>query len=185
MSIYFVRHGETDFNIQQMMQGQIDIELNANGKKQAQWVRKDLATITFDKIYVSPLKRARETANIINARQRAQIVIEERIMERCFGVKEGENFKNINFQTIWTPSDIPPFPQAESSNHFYQRVNAFLEQIQEEAIHKQILLVAHGGVSIPFQCYFESYEQRDLNAMIIKNCEVIKKESKRKENTKG
>ena len=60
--IYFVRHGQTEWNKIGRMQGRIDIELNNEGKQQAMIVREKLKGVKFDKVFSSPLKRAVETA---------------------------------------------------------------------------------------------------------------------------
>ena len=63
--IYFVRHGQTDWNKLGRIQGHSDTELNEEGKNQAQIVKEKLNGIKFDKVFSSPLKRAKETAQII------------------------------------------------------------------------------------------------------------------------
>ena len=65
MKIYLVRHGETDWNLQERMQGQADNELNDTGKKQARIVADKLQGITFDAAFSSTLRRAITTAEII------------------------------------------------------------------------------------------------------------------------
>ena len=67
----------------------------------------------------------------------------------------------------------------ESIDEVFHRVYDFLDDIMEEAMHQNILVVAHGGVSIPFQCYFdEENRKKDLISLILKNCEVAQRESK-------
>ena len=64
--IYFVRHGQTEWNKIGKMQGHKDIELNDEGREQAQVVKEKLQGIKFDKVFSSPLIRATETAKIIS-----------------------------------------------------------------------------------------------------------------------
>ena len=59
--IYFVRHGETDFNLFNISQGQLDTSLNETGIKQAKTIAKKLKDKNFDVIFCSSLKRARQT----------------------------------------------------------------------------------------------------------------------------
>jgi broad specificity phosphatase PhoE len=63
--IYFVRHGETEYNVLNLMQGHMDIPLNENGINQAKIAREELKDLKIDEIYSSPLIRAYKTAEII------------------------------------------------------------------------------------------------------------------------
>ena len=76
MKLYVLRHGETDYNKEGIFQGQNNIDLNEEGIKQAQITAKSLENIYFDKVYVSPLKRAIQTAKIVtnNKLEIAQIL---------------------------------------------------------------------------------------------------------------
>ena len=65
MKIYFVRHGETDWNKDRKIQGQVNISLNEFGRHLARETAKGLKEIPFDVCFTSPLDRARETAEII------------------------------------------------------------------------------------------------------------------------
>ena len=66
MEIFITRHGQTEWNALGKVQGQTDIELNDIGRKQAEETGKLIGNENIDLIIASPLKRARETANIIN-----------------------------------------------------------------------------------------------------------------------
>jgi uncharacterized phosphatase len=63
--VCIVRHGETEWNRLTKLQGREDIELNDIGREQAKGTSEYLSQFNWDKIYTSPLKRAKETANII------------------------------------------------------------------------------------------------------------------------
>ena len=65
MKIYFVRHGETDWNKDRKIQGQVNIALNEFGRHLARETAKGLKDIPFDVCFTSPLDRAKETAKII------------------------------------------------------------------------------------------------------------------------
>ena len=66
MALYMIRHGETEWNVRHVLQGTADIPLNYNGKRQAEALAEEIRAqgLKFDRIYVSPLERARETARI-------------------------------------------------------------------------------------------------------------------------
>ena len=88
MKLYILRHGETDYNNQGRFQGQNDISLNERGKKQAEETKIKLKDIKFDKVFVSPLKRAIETAKIVVPDYNLEV--DNRIIERSFGKLEGK-----------------------------------------------------------------------------------------------
>ena len=74
MEIYIVRHGETVWNAKNLVQGRTDIELNENGRKLAGMTGQKLESVTFDKIYSSPLIRAYETACLIRGHRNIPII---------------------------------------------------------------------------------------------------------------
>ena len=87
--IYFVRHGETDFNLFNISQGQLDTSLNALGLKQAKQLAKKLKNKNFDAFYSSPLIRAKQTAEEINGFLKMKINYDARLMEVGKGILQG------------------------------------------------------------------------------------------------
>lgn len=90
MKVYFMRHGETDWNIVKRLQGTTDIPLNENGISLAKISAENMknAGIQFDEIFSSPLNRAVHTAEIINEKYSCTIKTDERIKEFNFGQAE-------------------------------------------------------------------------------------------------
>ena len=82
--ICIVRHGETDWNAQGRLQGRTDIPLNENGKVQAMKCGEFLAQNNWDAVITSPLKRARETAEIIANYMGKSVIINEAFIENIF-----------------------------------------------------------------------------------------------------
>ena len=99
--IYIVRHGQTDWNLLGKVQGKQDISLNEKGREQAALTKKDLDNKEIDLIIVSPLKRALETAEIINKDRNIPMIIDYRIKERDFGEFEGQEFNIIDTRPFW------------------------------------------------------------------------------------
>lgn len=89
MEILLTRHGQTDWNVLKKVQGKADIELNKKGIEQAEATRDTLKNEKIDLILCSPLKRAKQTADIINQERNIPIIIDERVSERDFGEFEG------------------------------------------------------------------------------------------------
>ncbi len=101
MGLYFVRHGQTDWNVRKAAGWKSDIALNETGRLQAVKTREQLKQVAMDAIYCSPLQRARETAEIINALWGLSIQCDERLMERSFGSMEGALRKDVPFDDLW------------------------------------------------------------------------------------
>lgn len=91
-----VRHGETDSNVAGIIQGQLDTDLNARGRRQAAQVGKALSTVDIDEVYSSPLRRAADTARaIVEAhpkQARLPVWFDDRFKERGFGSLEGRTY---------------------------------------------------------------------------------------------
>lgn len=83
------RHGQTDFNRQARIQGWSDIELNADGRAQAEAAAPAVAALHPTRIISSDLSRARETAEVLARLTGLEVEVDERLRERCFGKLEG------------------------------------------------------------------------------------------------
>jgi probable phosphoglycerate mutase len=96
MPFYVLRHGQTDWNVQLRLQGSTDIPLNATGRQQAHVAAGILAREGLTKIIASPLSRALETARIVGAASGLEPVIDDRLIERNFGLFEGMTIDDVH-----------------------------------------------------------------------------------------
>lgn len=175
MEILLTRHGQTEWNVLKKVQGKADIELNEKGIEQAKATRDALKNEKIDLILCSPLKRAKQTADIINQGRNIPMVIDERVAERDFGEFEGMPNTDFDFNAFWSYKQNLQYEKAENIKKFFERVTNFLNNIQKEYAGKRILIVAHGGISIPVKCYFEGIPDMDtLLPLCLENCEVAK-----------
>ena len=98
--IWFIRHGETDWNRQRRLQGWQDIPLNEAGRQQAAQLaarmRDEAVQTRFDALYSSDLQRARDTAQPVAEQLDLRIRTEPGIRERGFGVLEGLDLEHID-----------------------------------------------------------------------------------------
>ena len=151
MRLYVLRHGETDYNVQGKFQGQIDIALNENGKRQLEEVVKEFKNIKIDVIFSSPLSRALEMAKKIGESKKMQVMIEPRIIERSFGDLEGKY-------------GIDNFEQKVESYHIEKieelkiRVFSFLEDITKQYPKDNILIVTHEGIAKMIEAFYYGEE---------------------------
>ena len=154
MKIYLMRHGETYWNHLGYIQGSSDIELTPYGIELAEKTRDGFAKdgIRFDRIYTSPYKRALKTAEIINEKQHAPLIKDDRIREMSFGVYEGQNIEelkktdeNIRF-CFSLPSKYVP-KEGETFAEVSARMKDFFEhEIRPlEGICDTILITCHGA----------------------------------------
>lgn len=151
-SFYFLRHGQTDWNKEQRMQGHTDIPLNETGRQQARNAMPIFASHTIDMIVASPLQRAYETAQIVAASRDIPILTHADLRERHYGSSEGKLFDEIKAHAATHPdlyelshSGFPHIRDSETSDALKKRtVNAVKEML---ATHEgNVLFVAHGGV---------------------------------------
>ena len=102
MNIFVVRHGQTEWNVMKKMQGSADIELNEKGLSQASDTADMLRDLAFDIIFCSPLKRAKQTAEIINDDRGLNIIFDERLRERNYGEFEGTSKSSFDYNEFWS-----------------------------------------------------------------------------------
>jgi len=147
MRIYFLRHGETDWNVARRIQGRTDIALNANGVMQARRWRHFFDRILLAGVYSSSLSRAMETA--VLATSRPPCVIDE-LNERNYGEWEGRVWNDIadhdpDFDRRWRRADSSP-PGGESRLEMHARVYQAMDSIvASHDKNSELLVVAHGG----------------------------------------
>lgn len=154
MYIYLIRHGETDQNKRKCLQGRSDIELNEYGRELARKTAEGLRDVNFDLIFTSPLKRARETAEIIKEDRDIPLLEEERLLEISFGEYEGFSFgaetytiPDPEFMNFFrNPEEYRVPPAGESFASVIERTGSFLKELLEEEKYrdKTILLSTHG-----------------------------------------
>ena len=150
MKLYVVRHGQTDWNVQNLLQGSTDVSLNETGVTQAFETSKKLSSVHFDAIYCSPLKRTVDTANIINANKKLSIIKDNRLIEREFGDFEGTPGKKVDFKKFWNYERNAQYNGVEPIQDFFSRIRSFLQDILTAFgnTEKNILIVTHNGVNL-------------------------------------
>ena len=144
--IYIIRHGQTEKNRANVLQGRSDIPLNESGRQQAEEVKNQFikAGIHFDLVYTSPLIRAVQTAAIIA--EGIPQVKDERLIEMDYGPYEGMDLANPAPEVLEFFRDFVhnPAPKGmEPLQAIVVRLGSFLEEIREEAAEKNILISTH------------------------------------------
>ncbi len=150
--IIAIRHGETAWNVDTRIQGQLDIGLNKTGRWQAQRVAQALADEPLSAIYSSDLLRAWDTAMSISVATGQALTTEEGLRERGFGLFEGKTFQEIEGKwpeqaLLWRKREPHFAPEGgESLVAFRERITGVVDRLAAQHPGQQIVLVAHGGV---------------------------------------
>ena len=173
MKILVTRHGQTGWNVEKRIQGRTDIELNNKGIEQAYQTKENLKNEKIDLIICSPLKRAKQTADIINIDRNIPIIYDERLIEICYGENEGRLHNDFDYDGFWNIINTHEYKDAENVNRFIKRVHDFLEDIKKYK-QENILIVTHNGVCRAINIYFNGIpEDKNIINLGIKNCEVV------------
>ena len=141
MTIFLVRHPETEYNKKNMVQGHKDSPLTGKGRKLAKELGKKLSGKGIKKIYSSDLGRCMETSQLINKTLNIKIIPKKEIRERNFGEYNG--IKNSILRKKLNLKDATKIaPKGESFNQMGSRTWKFLEAIKTK---DSILIVTHEG----------------------------------------
>jgi len=165
--ILAIRHGETDWNVDGRIQGQLDIPLNATGQWQVHRLALAVADEGIDAVYSSDLLRAFETAQSVARGCGQPIVTDVGLRERGFGIFEGLSYAEINQRwpeqaERWRKRD-PDFGAegGETLRDFSTRSLATVERLAALHPGQTIAVVSHGGV---MDCLYRAAARVALDA---------------------
>jgi probable phosphoglycerate mutase len=151
--ICVARHGETDWNSAGILQGWLDVPLNDRGRAQARELAESLIDAGLRSVVTSPLRRARETAEIVAERLGLPDPASyDGLKERHFGVIQGipkDELVQTNpalYQQILSRNPACVFDDGETMDAFADRVLAALATIADEHAGDRVLAIAHGWV---------------------------------------
>ena len=172
-AIYFTRHGQTVWNVENKICGATDIALTELGHQQAIRLGEEIKRqgLAIDEILYSPLMRAAETARHISEITGIPMREEIRLKEQNFGRFESTPRDGAEFQEM-KKSFINHFEGGETMLHLAQRIYNLLDELREESDQKTYLLVAHNGIARVIHSYFYDMENEAYAAFGIKNCEL-------------
>lgn len=168
---YFIRHGETVWNVENKICGATDIELTDRGHEQAIETGKKILEegIKADKILSSPLVRASETARHISEITGIPMEIEPRLKEQNFGIWESTPRDGADSHEA--KKDMASrFRTGESMLQLAQRIYNLLDDIKNG--DEVVILVAHNGITRMVESYFREMDNEEFSSCGIKNCEI-------------
>lgn len=149
LTVYVVRHGQTDWNLQGRIQGGTDNPLNATGREQAATMGRTLASVSVDAVYTSSHQRARQTAEVFEGR--APIRPMDALRERFFGKFEGANDKDPAVLADWNKRRFTWDDNMEGGETLESQSRRAEEALQQiRAQHPNggtVVIVGHGGIN--------------------------------------
>ena len=173
MNILVTRHGQTNWNLENRVQGRTNINLNETGKKQAEEIRERINDRKVDVIFCSTLERAQETARIINEERNVEIKLDDRIIEMCYGELEERKVDECDFDDVWQINGDKVFEGAEKVEEVYKRVNDFVLYLKT-LNYENVLIVTHNGVCRVINWYFNGApENNNIRKIGIENCGLM------------
>lgn len=170
--VYFVRHGQTVWNVENKICGATDIALTELGHQQAIETGKQILEqgIKADEILYSPLVRAKDTALHIAEITGIPAREEMRLKEQNFGRYESTARDGAEFQQA-KKQFICRYDGGESMLHLAQRIYNLLDEIT--ASDKTYIMVAHNGIARVVQSYFYEMTNEEYASFGVKNCAVV------------
>ena len=168
---YFIRHGQTVWNVENKICGATDIALTELGHEQAIETGKKILEqgIHADEILTSPLVRAKDTAAHISEVTGIPYRIEQRLIEQNFGKYESTPRDGLEFHEA-KKHMASRFGTGESMMQLAQRIYNLLDDIKKD--EKTYILVAHNGIARIVESYFREMDNEEFSLFGIKNCEI-------------
>ena len=190
MKLYFVRHGETEWNVKKKIQGKTDIPLNENGIRQAKELACQLVEedISVKHVYHSPQLRAAETARIAAEALHATCIPLDGLVEMNLGSWEGSNWRVIERENspeyqewrkdrryVRTPGG------SECYNDVVKRTLDAMEYIMKRE-NGDVLIVTHSAIIMALRCYIaglpfdemvRKFKTRNAEVVMIESFKII------------
>ena len=185
-TLYLVRHGETEWNKNGIIQGQLDSPLTNEGLSQVKQTAQELKDIHFDAIFSSDLHRAQKTAEIIKLERQLAIQTSKALRERTFGHYEGtsgEKYREKFQQLIekvkqLSDEDHKVFKFDKDIESDEEVIGRFITQLREIAVaypNKTVIVVTHGGCIRTFLMHMGYVKYSELPAgALLKNAGYVK-----------
>lgn len=155
--LILARHGETEWNVEEVFRGQIDLELNQTGAKQAELLAESLSGVKIEAIYSSPLKRALKTAEAIARRHKFKVQTSPGLTDCDFGDWQGlslrevkDRYRKLYQQWVESPQ-LVQIPGGESLDEVRERALGVVNGVTAKHTGA-VVLVSHRVVNKVLIC---------------------------------
>jgi broad specificity phosphatase PhoE len=180
LEIVLVRHGETDWNVGEVFRGRADVDLNENGRRQAELLGEYLSSEKIDFVYSSPLQRAVKTAAVVAAHNDLEVNSISNLIDFDFGEWQGMSLKEVKAQypelyRDWT--DTPEqvrVPGGECLEDVSGRAMSFVEDAVMRCGDGRIVFVSHRVVCKVLICGLLGMDNSHFPGIRIDNCGVTR-----------
>ena len=178
MTIYLVRHGQTNDNVKNKMQGWRDTPLNDKGREQARHLIPFFQSANIDIIYASDLSRAYETATIIGQAINTRVFEDKHLREMYLGDWEGHSWQEIEAKYAYflnkpeNEKNALNIHQGESYTEFQKRCERSFKKLVKRHIGHDLMVVTHGGYIREVVAQIIHINQYQKDAIPIRNCSV-------------
>lgn len=175
MKITLVRHGQTEANYNNIIQGRENNPLNDTGRRQCQKLRGQLKDVHFDFCYMSPLVRTVETAFILVG-DRVETFPDNRLIERNLGKLEGCPREKYDAKKYWDYDLNCSDEGVEAIQDIFKRCQDFLDYVMSKHQGQHILVVTHSAI---FRAFYHLLHHHNLHGNLLKmpinncSCETI------------
>ena len=181
MRFHIVRHGQTHWNVQRRIQGQLDSELDEQGIAQAMERGKDFARMSLEAVYSSSSLRTRQTVeNLLGSRVEPVVYLDE-LREVCWGIWQGEMWSDIEAAH---PEMVEAYHKALPHFHVegaetpkqtqvrgVAAFEALISNHQDATADANILVVSHGAIMKKILAYYTNIELTALHELpALPNC---------------
>lgn len=167
-TIYFVRHGQTEWNIQGRFQGRGDSALTMLGIEQAKKLHKYMINTSIDQIYCSSSKRTIHTAELIRGDRNIPVIHADELQEMYFGEWEGKTLEEIKelteeiYNQFWQkPHELTHFP-GETFEEVRERAVTYVKKLIQMHTNKTLLIVSHG---VTLKVLLNTFENQSLDKL--------------------
>jgi probable phosphoglycerate mutase len=181
MKLYFIRHGQTDWNKARKIQGSCDIELNADGRKQAEVLCRKLKeeNTPITRIYTSIQKRAHQTAVILSQATNLELITIDGLQEVNLGLWEGLSWTEVRDQY---PSEYNAwyhnrrYDKSHNGESYQEVVDRAMKTIQTiiKENSNDIAIVTHNAVIMCLQCYLTNTPFEEMKSFKSTNTAITK-----------
>jgi len=176
-TIMLIRHGDTDWNVEEIFRGRADVELNETGLRQAQLLAKFLEGAPIGAVYSSPLKRALRTAEIIAGPHHIDVIASQELIDFDFGKWQGmshdavrKKYKGLYDEWLKNPH-LARIPKGESLDEVRRRAVGLVNQVT--AIHAgTVALMSHRVVHKVIICALLGLDNSHFWSMKLDTCGI-------------
>lgn len=174
MKLYVTRHGQTDYNKDEIILGITDLPLNETGIAQAAELAENIEKLgDIDLIISSPMKRALSTAMAAAEKCGTDMIVDERLREWDYGEFEGKSRFTEGFAENKVNFGVRMGGSGESLLQLSHRVYSVLDDIKEKYNDKNVLVVCHGGICRVIETYFNDMTNEEYSNWFMGNCQII------------